>query len=132
MDGNGTYLARDRIEQVVDDGPAEPALLVLVHLDDLAPVRGDLGQVEALGEVDEVEDVLLEARAAEADGGLEELGAHARVAADGVGDLVNVGAGGLADGGEGVDGGDALGEHRVCGLRAGQRAWAARSVSRQG
>src|SRR5690606_4005502 len=77
------------------------------------PVGGDLGQAEAFAEIDEVEDVLLEAGAAEADGGLEELGADAGVLADGVGDLVNVGAGGLAEGGDGVDRGDALREEGV-------------------
>lgn len=89
--------------------------MVLVELDDLTPVRGDFGEMETLAEVDEIEDVLLEAGAAESDGCLEELGAYARVVADGVGDFVDVGAGGLADGREGVDGGYALGEHGVCG-----------------
>jgi hypothetical protein len=40
--------------------------LVLVHLDNGAPVLGDLGEVERLGKVDEVENVLLEARTAKA------------------------------------------------------------------
>lgn len=71
--------------------------------------------MEALAQVHEIEDVFLEAAAAKADARLEELGAHARVVPDGVSDLVDVGAGGLADGGESVDGGDALREHGVGG-----------------
>lgn len=71
--------------------------------------------MQALAEVDEVEDVLLEARPAKPDARLEELGPDAGVVADGVSDLVNVGAGRLADSGERVDGGDALREHGVGG-----------------
>ena len=69
--------------------------------------------MQALAEVDEIENILLEARAAKADAGLEELGADARVLADGEGDLVDVGAGRLADGREGVDGRDALQARRT-------------------
>ena len=108
-----THLPSDGVEERVDDRLGEAALLVLVHFHDLAPVRRDLGQVQALGEVDEVEDVLLEARAAEADRRAQELGPDARVEADGVRDLVDVRAGRLADRGERVHGRDALCEHRV-------------------
>lgn len=55
-------------------------------------------------------------RTSESDGSLEELGPDAGIPSTGVGDLVNVGSGGLADGGERVDGRDALGEQRVGGL----------------
>jgi len=67
----------------------------------------------ALAQIYQVEDILLETRPSETDAGTEELGAETRVVADGVGDFVDVGAGGLADGREGVDGGDSLGEHGV-------------------
>ena len=109
----GTHLARDRVKQGVDHRLREPALLVLVHLHDLPPVRRDLGQMQALGEVHEVEDVLLEAGPAEADGRAQELGADTRVESDRVRDLVDVRARRLADRGERVHGRDALGEHRV-------------------
>lgn len=59
---NSNLLAGDGVEEGGDDALTEAALLVLVHGDDLAPVVGDLGKVERLGEVDEVEDILLEAR----------------------------------------------------------------------
>ncbi|RUS34123.1 hypothetical protein BC938DRAFT_482319 [Jimgerdemannia flammicorona] len=110
---DGDLLVRDRVEQLRDNALHEPFLLVLVHDDHLVPVGSDLGQVEGLSKVRQVEDVFLEAGTAEADRGLEELGANASVLADSVGDLVNVGARGLADGGEGVDGGDALGEEGI-------------------
>lgn len=35
------------------------------HLDDCTPVLGDLGEVQRLGEVDQVEDILLETRSTE-------------------------------------------------------------------
>lgn len=86
---------------------------MIVHLDDLTPVRRDLGEVKALGEINKVENVLLEARAAKADRGLEELGAHARVAADGMGDFVDIGASGLANGRQGIDRRNTLCEHGI-------------------
>jgi hypothetical protein len=82
-------------------------------VDDLAPVFGDLGEAEGFAEIDEVEDVLLEAGSAEADGGFEEFRADAGVGADGAGDFIDIGAGGFAEGGDRVDGGDALGEEGV-------------------
>ena len=91
------------------------ALLGFVHGDDAFPVGGAVVEAVGAAEVDEVEDVFLEAGAAEAGAGLEELGADAAVHAEDAGDLGDVGAGGLAEGGEGVDGGDALGEHGVGG-----------------
>ena len=59
--------------------------------------------------------VLLETRTSETDGSLQELGSDTRVLSDGVGDLVDVGTGGLTDGTEHVDGRDTLGEHGVGG-----------------
>ena len=108
-----THLPSDGVEEGVDDRLGEAALLVLVHLPDLTPVRRDLGQVQALGKVDEVEDVLLEAGAAEADRRAQELGPDARVEADRVCDLVDVRARRLADCGERIHGRDALRKHRV-------------------
>ena len=110
---NRSHLAGNGIEKGVYDALGEAALLVIVHLNDLAPVRRDLGEMQALGEVDQVENILLEARSTKADGRLEELGADTRVTADGVRNLVDVRASRLADGRKRVDGGDTLGEHRV-------------------
>lgn len=88
---------------------------MVVHLDYLAPVRRDLGEMQALAQVDQVEDILLEARSTKADRRLQELGADTRITADGVRDLVNVRASRLTDGGKRVDGGNTLSEHRVRG-----------------
>lgn len=113
---HGNLLIRDRVKQGVDDTLDEAALLVLVHDDDLMPIRCDLGQVEGLGQVRQIENVFLEAGAAEADRSLKELGTDASVATDSVGNLVNVGTGSLADGGQSVDGRDTLGKKSVGGL----------------
>ena len=107
------FLARYRVKELAHDAARETALLPIVHRDDLRPVGGDIGQAEALAKIGEIEDILLEARAAEADGRLEEFRADAAVLADGVGDLVDIGTGRLAERRDGVDGGNALGEERV-------------------
>lgn len=54
-----------RVEEGLDDLSRESVLLVLVHLDNSSPVLGDLGQVKRLGQVDQVEDILLETRTTE-------------------------------------------------------------------
>jgi len=100
------------------------------HLNNRSPVLGNLGQVQRLGQVDQVEDVLLETGTTESlpvstpsphdpclthNRCLQELGANSRVLADGVSDLVNGGTGSLADGRQSVDRRDTLGEHGVGG-----------------
>jgi thiol-disulfide isomerase/thioredoxin len=94
---------------IKDDG------VVLAKVDDLFPVVSDFGEAVALADVDEVEDVFLEARATEADVGIEEFRANVGVFPNSVGDFVHVRAGGLAEGGHGIDGGDALREEGVSG-----------------
>lgn len=71
--------------------------------------------METLAQVHEVEDILLEATSSETDTGFEEFRPDTRVEPNGVGDFVDVSAGGFADGGEGIDGRDTLGEHGVGG-----------------
>jgi hypothetical protein len=77
------------------------------------PEVGHLAEMEHLAEVDQREDVLLEAAAAEANTGIQEFVANPRVSADGAGHFADVGAGGLADGRDGINAGDALGQERV-------------------
>ena len=71
--------------------------------------------MQRLAEVYQVEDIFLEARTAETDGRLEELGPDTRVETDGVRDLVDVRASRLTDGRKRVDRRDTLGEHGVGG-----------------
>ena len=105
--------AGDRVEESADDLFHKAGFLPVVHSDDRAPVGSRLGQVEGFAEVDEVEYVLLETRTAEADRGFEEFRTDPGVAADGSGDLIYVRTGGFAECGDGVDGGNALGEEGV-------------------
>ena len=63
-------LPRDGVEERVDDLLGEALLLVVVHANHVPPVRGYLVQVQLLADVHQVEDVLLEAGAAEPDRGL--------------------------------------------------------------
>jgi len=88
---------------------------VFVHLNDLAPVGSNLRQVQALAQVDQVQDILLETRSTKTNTGLEEFRPNAGVIPNGVGDFVNVCPSGFANGGKSIDGGDTLGEHRVRG-----------------
>jgi hypothetical protein len=69
----------------------------------------------ALGKVDKIKNVFLEAASTEANGSLQEFGTNASVISDGVGHLVDIGTRGLADGRKGVNGGDALGKHGIGG-----------------
>ena len=68
----GNLFPRHRVEKALNDPPRKPVPLVVVQGDHLGPVVGHLGQVEALADVDQVEDVLLEARATKADACLQE------------------------------------------------------------
>ena len=54
-------LAGNSVEECVYNPLREPPLLVLIHLDHLAPVSRDFGQVQALAQVHKVENILLEA-----------------------------------------------------------------------
>ena len=96
------------VEHLAEEAGDDALLLVLVHPDDARPVLRGGVEAEALAEVDEVEDVLLEAAAAEAGPGLEELRADAPVRADDASDLVHVRPRRLAEAGDCVDGRDPL------------------------
>lgn len=90
------YLPRDGLEERVYHLLREPAFLVLVHLDHLTPVSSNLGEMQTLAQVHQVQDVLLEARATEADRGLQEFGANPRVLSNRIGDFIDVGTGRFA------------------------------------
>ena len=79
----------------------------------LCPVVGHLLQAETLADVDQAEDVLLEAGAAKADTRLKELAADPGVATDRLRHIGNVGPDGLTDGRHCVNGGDSLGQESV-------------------
>ena len=99
------------MDRALDDAP----LLALVHPDDPFPVVRALGEAKLTAEVDQAQDILLEARAAESGAGLEEVRPNPAVHPQHIGHLVNVCPGHLAEGREGVNRGDALSEHRVGG-----------------
>ena len=109
----GTNLVSDGVEQGINNLLRKPPLLVLVHLHHLPPVGSNLGQVQTFTQVHQVQDILLETRASETDGRLQEFRANARIVTDGVGNFVDVRASGFADCGESVDGGYTLGKHGI-------------------
>mmetsp|Transcript_11433 Transcript_11433/g.21942 ORF Transcript_11433/g.21942 Transcript_11433/m.21942 type:complete len:368 (-) Transcript_11433:36-1139(-) len=106
-------LSGDGVEHRLDHLPGKAVLLVVVDLDNLVPVLSDLLEAEALAEVHEVQDILLEARSAETDRSVEEPLANPLVLADGVANFLDISAGGFAKLGDGVDGGDTLGKESV-------------------
>ena len=66
-----------------------------------------------LAEINEIEDVLLETRSAEADRGFEEFRTDPRIPTDGVRHFVDVRPGRLAEGRNGIDRGNPLGEEGI-------------------
>mmetsp|Transcript_14010 Transcript_14010/g.59977 ORF Transcript_14010/g.59977 Transcript_14010/m.59977 type:complete len:268 (+) Transcript_14010:21-824(+) len=112
---HGDLLVPDRVEHRGDDSFDEPRLLVVVHAHHAVPVVRDFLQTVALADVRQVQNVLLEARPAEPDGGVEKLGADSGVRAERVRYLGDVRGRRLAQRGHGVDGGDALRQKRVGG-----------------
>mmetsp|Transcript_25416 Transcript_25416/g.53173 ORF Transcript_25416/g.53173 Transcript_25416/m.53173 type:complete len:266 (-) Transcript_25416:741-1538(-) len=93
---HGQLLAAHRVEHGSHDRARETPLLVVVKREHVLPVVSNLRQPEGAAEVDEVADVRLVARAAEADRCCQILAANAAVDADGEGHLVNIGARALA------------------------------------
>mmetsp|Transcript_21895 Transcript_21895/g.63710 ORF Transcript_21895/g.63710 Transcript_21895/m.63710 type:complete len:393 (-) Transcript_21895:249-1427(-) len=110
---DGDLLPRDCVEHAAHHGLAEPALLVLIHHHHLVPVISHFLEAEGLTDVDEVQDVLLEARAAKPHRGVQELWTNAVVEGEGVLDLVDISVCCLAEGRDGVDGRHALGQEGV-------------------
>lgn len=74
---HSNLLPYDGIEHGGHDPTHKAALLVVVDLNHLFPVVCHFWQAIALTNVDYVENVLLEARAAEANAGVQELGPDA-------------------------------------------------------
>lgn len=112
---DGDFLVGEGVEEGLKQARDDALLLVFVHVDDAHPVLGLGSESEGFAEVDEVEDVFFEATSAKAGSGFEEFCADAAVGSDDAGDLFDVGSRGFAEAGDGIDGGDALGEEGVGG-----------------
>jgi hypothetical protein len=110
---DGNLLANKSVVEALDDTVGETVTGVLVHLNNLSPVLGNLGETHGLGKVDKVKNILLEATATETDTSHQELVTNTRVNTNGAGNLVNISTSLLANGGDGVDGRDTLSQHRV-------------------
>jgi hypothetical protein len=72
--------------------------LIFVHLYDLRPVGGNIGESEVSAQVSQVEYILLKARTSESNGTLEELGADPGIGADCPGDFVDIRSGSFTEG----------------------------------
>jgi len=102
-------------EQLLHHQLSDAVLLPAVELHHALPIGSNVVEAVVTAEVHQVEDVLLEAAAAKTRASFEELGADAAIGADGMGYLIDVSAGGLAERGNRVDRADALRQERVGG-----------------
>ena len=73
--GRRANLVGDGVKQGINNVLRKSPLLVLVHLHHLPPIGSDLGQMQALAQIHQVQDILLETRSTETDGGFQEFGA---------------------------------------------------------
>ncbi len=87
--------------------------LMVVHDNHLLPVICDFFESEAAADINEVEDVLLEARATKSHRRFQEFRSDAAVRADGAGHFIHICAGFFAQGAHGVDRADALRQESI-------------------
>mmetsp|Transcript_14966 Transcript_14966/g.22773 ORF Transcript_14966/g.22773 Transcript_14966/m.22773 type:complete len:237 (+) Transcript_14966:225-935(+) len=106
-------LVRHGVEQAGNELGAKSLLLVLVHVHHLLPILGTSWQPLGFADINQIQNVLLEAGAAEADGGIQELGADPRVGTDGARDLCHICTCLLAEQRDGVDAADPLSQHSI-------------------
>ena len=112
---NGDRFVAQSAEQLPHDHASQALLRPVVHLHNRTPVVGHRRQPVMVGQVDQIEQILAEAAAAETRPRLEKMMAEPRIAADRLTHLVDIGTGLLADGGDAVDRTDALGQKRIGG-----------------
>ena len=111
----GNAFAGEGVKHGMDGALNDATLLGVVHLNNFLPVVGTFIQAIASAEVDEVEHVFLKTGATKAWTRFEEVFSNAVVGAEDMGHFIDVCASFFAEGGEGVDGGDALGQHCIGG-----------------
>ena len=110
---NRQALPRHGAEQLLHHQPGNSMLLPGVQRHHALPVIRDLRQAEMPTEIHQIEDVLLETAATETGPGVEEFRANATVGADGPSHLAHICPTGFAEGGNGVDRADALGQEGI-------------------
>mmetsp|Transcript_7920 Transcript_7920/g.17017 ORF Transcript_7920/g.17017 Transcript_7920/m.17017 type:complete len:371 (+) Transcript_7920:434-1546(+) len=100
---NGNLLSRYRVEHGRDHLPRESLLLKVVHLNNLAPVIRTGLQSVGFAQVDEIQNIFLEARSSESHRGLQKALSDAGVHANRPANFGHVGTRNLAQGRNGVD-----------------------------
>ena len=97
-------LVRHRMKHGANDPSRESFFLVVVHPDDLFPVCRDFGETKVFAQVNQVEDIFLKTGAAEPDRCFQEFRTDTGIGSYGFSDLINIGPGDFAEGGDRVDG----------------------------
>ena len=108
-------LAGEGAKQSLHHQLSDTVLLPAVELDHALPVGRHIVEAVMTADVNQIEDVLLEAAAAKAWACLQELGADTTVGANGMGHLVDIRSGGLAESSDRVDRADPLGQEGIGG-----------------
>ena len=111
---NGDFLVGNRVEHAFEHPAGDAVRLPFVDLDNAFPIGGDFGETVIPAQVNEVQDVFLEAASAKTDRSLEELGTNPMVLSHDKGDFIDIGTGTLAESADRVDRADALRKERVC------------------
>mmetsp|Transcript_38863 Transcript_38863/g.62945 ORF Transcript_38863/g.62945 Transcript_38863/m.62945 type:complete len:231 (-) Transcript_38863:544-1236(-) len=110
----GKTLASNCIIQSLYYPVGKPLFLVVVHLNNLIPIFSNLSKSQGLADVNQVENILLEARASKSYRSLKELGTNTRVRANSMSNFINICSCLFAEGGEGIDARDTLCEKSIC------------------
>lgn len=98
---------------MADDGRGKALLLPVVDGDHAIPVLSHLMQSQRFADVDQVQNVLLEARTSKAHRGLEEILANTTIHSDRRGHFVHISSRLFAQSADGVDRRDTLGQERI-------------------
>mmetsp|Transcript_19343 Transcript_19343/g.37929 ORF Transcript_19343/g.37929 Transcript_19343/m.37929 type:complete len:481 (-) Transcript_19343:69-1511(-) len=101
---DGNLLASHSVKHTLDNGLGKSLLLEFVHLHNPVPVLGNIVETKRLAQVNQVENILLEAAATKANTALEEVLANTVISSNSTGNLINVSAAHLTESRDRVDG----------------------------
>mmetsp|Transcript_16648 Transcript_16648/g.24646 ORF Transcript_16648/g.24646 Transcript_16648/m.24646 type:complete len:220 (-) Transcript_16648:343-1002(-) len=87
---DGNLFAGDSVEHTGDHLFSESLLLVIIHYNDLIPILGAFMQPISFTQVDQVKNILLEARSSKPNGGIKETPSNTLINPHRTGNLINI------------------------------------------